>query len=348
MATKEHDFALIGALKGKPNTLNLSNRKLTSLSSVIGKITSIQSLILKNNNLTVLPTELIYLKKLKSINLGCNRFFQLPCVFEHTQSITILHLFNNLITELDPKALCGLKNLKYLNLNNNQLKFIPTEINRLPYLEVLSLDNNEITELPTETCQLSKLTELNINCNKLQRLPDKIAFLKDLKKLRARKNMITELPEGLLQCSKLEILDIAANCIKSFPNEILKLSLQELHCEENNLLKHLPVHSIQQQEVLTLKEQVARFILLQLKQSDSVLKKQIKYFPELGDQLNLGSVCIVCGRPFLDTWLECVQFIHSQKMLHTKNNAGIIPITSHLCSYQCFNQPDHDFFAIAK
>ena len=35
--------------------------------------------------------------------------------------------------------------------------------------------------------------------------------------------------------------------------QLANLPLKELYCEENNLLQHIPVHSQQEDEVLTLK-----------------------------------------------------------------------------------------------
>lgn len=35
--------------------------------------------------------------------------------------------------------------------------------------------------------------------------------------------------------------------------QLARLPLKELYCEENNLLQHIPVHSEQEDEVLTLK-----------------------------------------------------------------------------------------------
>lgn len=35
--------------------------------------------------------------------------------------------------------------------------------------------------------------------------------------------------------------------------QLAHLPLKELYCEENNLLQHIPVHSQQEDEVLTLK-----------------------------------------------------------------------------------------------
>lgn len=347
MAAGGKDRALITVLKSKPLVLNLSNKDLKEISPAIGRISSIKSLILKSNVLSDLPIEVAALAKLENVNLGNNILTKLPSVFQYTHSVKTLHLFNNSIEVLDSVVICGLRNLTLLNLNNNRIKELPPQINRLPYLKVLSLDHNKITELPCEICHLSELEELNLNSNLLQGLPFDIAFLRKLKKLNLRKNRIEVIPDGLCQCNKLQVLDVAGNRIKSFPAEFEKLPLKELYCEENNLLRHLPVRSTQGEEVLTLKELTGRFISTALKDSTSDMRVQIKFYPELEEMLKSTLSCAVCGEPFLNTWLECVQFVDGKKMLGTRNNPGIVPVRGLLCSYTCFNRGDHDFFGIA-
>lgn len=49
--------------------------------------------------------------------------------------------------------------------------------------------------------------------------------------------------------------------------QLAHLPLKELYCEENNLLQHIPVHSQQEDEVLTLKVRLRR-LYQKLKQLD--------------------------------------------------------------------------------
>ena len=72
------------------------------------------------------------------------------------------------------------------------------------------------------------------------------------------------------KCYNLKVLDVAGNELRIFPTETEQLPLVELHCEENPLLSHLPVHSVQEEEVLSLKEIVARYVMTELKD---------RYFP---------------------------------------------------------------------
>jgi len=342
------DCMLLTAIKAKSTKLNLSSKKLDYVSPVIGQIKSIQDINLKWNQLTDLPDELAALDQLHSLNLGCNCFRHLPSVFAFVPSLRILHLFDNAIQQLNGTVLGSMSGLTTLNLNNNQIESLPAEVGRLINLEILSIESNQLRELPTEICFLTKLKELRIARNQINKLPRQMYFMKELRKFYAYKNNLEDLPNGLCKCLKLEVVDVSANKLRLFPAHLLRLRLKELYCEENNLLKHLPVHALQQEEILPLKEMAARLVIEKVRDPTSKIRDHIQFFPGLAETLAGADDCAVCGGPYLNTWLECVQFLDSRKVLKTKSNAGILPIRGILCSYTCFNAPNHDFYGIAQ
>lgn len=343
-----NDRLLISALKSNPSILSLCNKELYQLPHTIGQLKNLRNILLKNNHLSDLPHELASLQKIEAINIGNNNFTALPNVLRYAASLKKLHLFNNSLEYLDPVCLQGLNNLTLLNLNNNKLKSIPGEINRLPYLEVLSLDNNQLYEIPDEVCQLSELKELRINNNLIKSLPADVSFLRSLVVLHVRQNSLEEIPDGIGQCVKLKSLDVSSNNIKSFPSGLVALRLDEFHCEENDLLKHVPVKSVQEHEAFSLKELTVRAIVTMTQDTKSPLRVEVKQYPELQGILKMALTCFVCGGPFLNTWLECVQFVEARKLFKTKSNTKEIPIRGMLCSYSCFNTNDHEFYGIAS
>lgn len=258
-----------------------------------------------------------------------------------------LHLFNNKLKTLAPKVLTNLRNLTFLNLNSNNLKTFPPEICRLSSLQHLSVDSNQLTELPVEICALLRLEEFHVANNQLTSLPLEFGFLVNLEKLYLQKNKIRELPESLGKCYKLRTVDIAANELRIFPTELSALPLKELHCEENPLLQHIPVHSVQEEEVLSLKEIGARYIMKELKDRWSYLRKAIRHYPQIKEMLAQSSKCAVCGESFLNTWLECVRFVDAREDLKLNNLSGLIPVRALLCSYRCFNSSGHDYYGVA-
>ncbi|EDO36580.1 predicted protein [Nematostella vectensis] len=342
------DRLLLNACKGKPKSLSLCNKNLTSVPHIIGTITSLKSVDLKNNKLVNLPREFAALNQLEGLNLGNNRLQELPEVLCFLESLQKLHLFKNLLQDLNPIVLSGLQKLTFLNLNGNRLVSLPGEINRLVSLQFLSLDGNQLKSLPTEICHLINLTEFHAADNQITSLPEDIAFLRNLSKLFVQKNYIEELPEGLAKCTRLSTLDISANRLRIFPAELSHLPLKELYCEENNLLRHIPVHSQQEDEVLSLKELTARCVLKGLKDGRSYIRRTIRHYPKIQEMLQYASECAVCGESFLNTWLECVHFVDARKTLKTKTNTRIIPVRGLLCSYKCFNSEGHDYFGIAQ
>ena len=77
------DTLLVRALKSKPKSLNLSNKKLDRVPKAIGKLDCVVHLQLKNNKLTQLPFELSYLYQVNSVvsfrDLSQALFFAFQC-----------------------------------------------------------------------------------------------------------------------------------------------------------------------------------------------------------------------------------------------------------------------------
>lgn len=57
------DRILLNATKGKPKSLSICNKQLRNVPPIIGKITSLKTVDLKNNVLTDLPPEFSSLKQ---------------------------------------------------------------------------------------------------------------------------------------------------------------------------------------------------------------------------------------------------------------------------------------------
>ena len=68
------DRILLNATKGKPKSLSICNKNLRNVPPIIGKITSLKIVDLKNNTLTDLPDEFSSLKQVTSLlSLACLR-----------------------------------------------------------------------------------------------------------------------------------------------------------------------------------------------------------------------------------------------------------------------------------
>ncbi|XP_077126942.1 leucine-rich repeat-containing protein 69 isoform X2 [Ranitomeya variabilis] len=318
------DVLVLRAIRGRARTLNLSGRRLHRVPGAVGSLTQLTALQLRNNALCQLPAEVVALRNLTVLNLGNNQFVKVPEELKFLQSLQILHMFGNRITDIPACVLDGLQNLICLNLNHNLIESLPAEIQKLQCLEKLSISHNCLHNIPKELCVLPNLCELHLGNNQLEMLPEQIGSLSNLKELRVYRNNLYGLPE------------------------MHEIPLQELYCEENPLLVKAPVSAIQDEEILSLKELTARFVLSHLQNGSSqLLREQITYYPDARRLLSSRNACALCGKWFLDMWLECVKFVDVKKKMKTSSNLQLLPVKIVLCSYQCFNQRHADIFGVA-
>ncbi|KAA0710481.1 Leucine-rich repeat-containing protein 69 [Triplophysa tibetana] len=336
---------LVRALRTKAKTLSLSCRKITNLPEDYARLTWIVILKLNNNYLSDLPPELKFLQQLTELNLGNNAFEEVPSVLAHLCCLKKLYLYGNKIRHLSSQVLEGLPNLVLLNLNHNNIEVIPSEIMLLANLESISVTHNHVEHIPVELGSIKSLREINFTNNKLTGIPQQLYSLTQLRKLYLARNNLTELPEGVLGWKNLKILDVAGNHLSVFPVGFQLLTLDELFFEGNCLVPFMPMESIQEKEILSLKELSARLILREGTHKFSVLSRALPYYPKLQDLLSHWGQCAVCSEPFLTTWLECVQFINLRKHMDMKS---FIPVRVLLCSYGCFNRNDHQYYGLVR
>ncbi|XP_047462018.1 leucine-rich repeat-containing protein 69 [Mugil cephalus] len=337
--------SVVRALYGGGTSLTLSSKKLKDVPKCVSRLTNLSVLLLNNNSISGLPAELLSLQRLAELNLGNNALKEVPAVLGHLESLKKLYLFSNQITVVPPDVIGGLSNLVVLNLNHNQIQILPPEIKNLSKLQHLSVMDNKLEEVPVELGHLTRLSEINLTSNKLSWLPHQLCQCKELTKLYAARNNLTSLPEGIAALTKLQALDVAGNKLSMFPVEFHRLPLKELYCEGNRFVQCEPMAAVQNAEVLTLKELVARFVLQEDRNKFSLIHMMLPYYPDLASMLANSSCCAVCLGPFLTTWLECVHFIRLKKEIKMKSLLTI-PVRALLCSYKCFNAEGHSYYGV--
>ncbi|MGH0142120.1 UNVERIFIED_CONTAM: hypothetical protein FKN15_029173 [Acipenser sinensis] len=153
--------------------------------------------------------------------------------------------------------------------------------------------------------------------------------------------------KGIHKLRKLRVIDVAGNQLKMFPATFNELLLDELYCEDNPFLQKKLVPSIQDEEILSLKEITARYILKELRVRLSEVRVAITHYPEVRIMLSEASMCALCGQGFLNIWLECVKFVNIRKEMKITSKINTIPVRALLCSYKCFNQQCHDYYGVA-
>jgi len=163
-------------------TLNLGFSNLSEFPKGINKLHLLEQLTLKENLITVIPSEIKDLENLKILDLSKNRLKTIEPGMGNLKDLEELHLSFNFLTAL-PDDFTMLKGLKTLNLNANELQDLPSEIGNLKNLIDLNLGDNYIKSLPESVTELPKIEKLDVSHNHLSALPEKIGNLKTLKTL---------------------------------------------------------------------------------------------------------------------------------------------------------------------
>ncbi|KAK7899111.1 hypothetical protein WMY93_019964 [Mugilogobius chulae] len=336
----------------------MSSKNLKEVPPNISRLTELSVLLLNNNHICTLPAELLLLshvratipawwiaKILTELNLGNNTFKEIPAVVGHLEQLRKLYLYSNHISTVSSEVMGSLKNLCILNLNHNDIQKLPSEIKSLTKLQCLSLAHNKLENIPAELGHLNELTEVNFTNNCLTELPQEIYHCKLLTKLYLARNQLDSLPEGIRSLTKLQVLDVAGNMLSMFPVEFHQLHLKELYCERNKFVQCNPMPSVLVQEVLSLKELVARFVLCEDRNKSSFVHRTLPYYPNLITLLTKGSYCALCLQPILTTWLECVHFVNLRKVMKMKKSLTV-PVRALLCSYKCFISEGHAYYGV--
>jgi adenylate cyclase len=215
--------------------LDLSFNLIGDLPDAIGKLRSLEKLVVTNNRLTgTLPDSFRNLRSLRELDIKYNTIMnidviaQLPKLeiltadhnsisqfvgtFERLRS---LKLNSNPVTKFEIRV--PVPTLKLLNLSNAQLASIDESFNNMPSLEQLVLDRNYFVSLPSQIGNLRKLENFSIAHNSVRQLPPEVGCLTELRMLDVRGNNIRKLPMELWWANKLETLNASSNILEHFP-----------------------------------------------------------------------------------------------------------------------------------
>ncbi|XP_028292799.1 SLIT and NTRK-like protein 5 [Gouania willdenowi] len=155
-------------------TVSCENRGIASLSDVGPVHFSQYHLLLTGNHLKKLSTnDFVDYKGLTILHLGNNEISDIEAgSFNGLQVLKRLHLNNNKIDALKEEFFFGLDSLEYLQVDSNYItQVVPNAFSRLHQLEVLILNDNLISSLPVNVFQHVPLTHLDLRGNQLKVLP---------------------------------------------------------------------------------------------------------------------------------------------------------------------------------
>mmetsp|Transcript_649 Transcript_649/g.952 ORF Transcript_649/g.952 Transcript_649/m.952 type:complete len:956 (-) Transcript_649:293-3160(-) len=211
--------------------LNISFNKLQSVPDNIGNLKYLESLDLRNNSITFLPSSLCKPKWLKVLDLQNNNLMSLPIDIGSLVSLQILNLHYNHL-KLLPDSVCSLQNLRYLDVAFNSLVSLPVNVGKLKELLHLDFSRNRVWMLPSSLGHLKRLEYLDFSFNTISSIPEALTYLSSLKHLYAERNKLSSLPLTWSAMKSLEHLKLGHNKLRYLPpsfgnlGALVKLSIE--------------------------------------------------------------------------------------------------------------------------
>jgi Leucine-rich repeat (LRR) protein len=124
--------------------LNLWKKQLGRVPDSVWQQTELETLILADNNLSKLSSQIGCLKMLRMLDLGHNRLPQLPDEIGGLPHLTdFLYLHDNRLTTL-PSSFANLTRLRYLNISENAFDVFPECVSSMSSLLELRLTDNRL------------------------------------------------------------------------------------------------------------------------------------------------------------------------------------------------------------
>jgi Leucine-rich repeat (LRR) protein len=175
------------------------DNKLSSLPAGLhSKFQRLSIVVLNGNHLCDLPEDFLP-PNLKTLDLRCNKFTDIPPCVYNLKTLERLLLGQNKLTKVDP-GIGKLTRLRFLSLRNNKLTGLPEEIGLLTQLSVLDAQYNSLTSIPEDIGKCQELTSLDLKNNQIVYLPESIGDLRKLRRIGLMYNSLTKLPASLQNC----------------------------------------------------------------------------------------------------------------------------------------------------
>jgi Leucine-rich repeat (LRR) protein len=194
----------------------------------------LEELNLASNTISVIPSFIERIHKLRAIRFDDNQITSLPHEMAHLSLLEVLIMPGNGMSVV-PKWIGHFQELRYLDLSRCPIVEIAAEIGNCKNLEVLDLSGGgKLVKLPKEICCLNNLRSLRLADNKIDKLPSNIGILSKLRELSVPNNRLVELPVSLGLCMELGTpsgkLELAGNPIiqKDLRNACERLGQIEL------------------------------------------------------------------------------------------------------------------------
>lgn len=156
-------FSLSAAFLSKLEKLDLSRNRLEKL-EIEGVCSTLDTLDLSNNQLSILPDHLMAIPFLRHFYVSNNQLKQLPATLGHCKWLKTCHLAKNKLNNL-PDYFIAFQRLEELDLSGNifaKLPHFPASIRKL------NLAQNQLTQIPINPVLPISLRQLDLSHNPLK------------------------------------------------------------------------------------------------------------------------------------------------------------------------------------
>lgn len=161
---------IVATSDSEPN--NKGDSKIRATKTAASRLENRQLKTIDVEGISELPANLFLRDTLCELNLvRCNLKSIPHQLHQFGNSLVILNLSHNLITDVPAQFCCSMTKLSRLDLSNNSLKRLPLEVRFLNQLISLNLSKNQLTTLPSTFTDLTKLRYLILANNELKLLP---------------------------------------------------------------------------------------------------------------------------------------------------------------------------------
>lgn len=158
----------------------------------------------------------------KTLKLSCGLTEFPPEIFDLAESLEILDLSGNMLSDL-PSHLNRLTKLRILFCSNNKFTRLPEVLGQCESLSMIGFKANQINHIAESAIPTKTLRWFIVTDNALTSVPNSLGECAKLQKLMLAGNQLTSLPASLANCQNLELLRISANQFDALPDFLFEL-----------------------------------------------------------------------------------------------------------------------------
>ncbi|XP_012540763.1 leucine-rich repeat-containing protein 40 isoform X2 [Monomorium pharaonis] len=240
------------------NHLDLSYNSLSELPIGMGYLVRLKTLNLCHNMIKELPPDVTSMRSLKTLDVSFNQLETIPPLGELRKVERIMFQSNNLQEFPD---ISGCSALTVLHLDNNNIPEInPQYLEATGHLKKLTLQGNKIEVIPEEIVKLINLKVFDLSHNNISLIPFCIGILPNLKQFIIEGNNIKNVRGDIIRCGTPRILTHIRQTVDNNTSintkELLQPSASNSIYPDKYVMKNTKLFSLAGQNLLEIPEEV--------------------------------------------------------------------------------------------